>query len=106
MISLVRKARRRQQSSPPAPSPCEHQVSAESFRSHAHPDTAANSEDSAKQRSGDGPLDAGAVAPVPVDAKGKCVACRAEKSATRKYRWRVIGGLILPFGLQALDVTM
>ena len=41
-----------------------------------------------------------------MDAKGRCVSCRQDKRAARKYRWKVIGGLIFPFALQALDVTM
>ncbi|POR32304.1 Major facilitator superfamily transporter [Tolypocladium paradoxum] len=35
-----------------------------------------------------------------------CLDCKAEKSAVRKYRWRIILGLIWPYALQALDATM
>lgn len=31
---------------------------------------------------------------------------KAEKSRRRKYRWRIIAGLMLPFTLQALDTTI
>jgi hypothetical protein len=57
-----------------------------------------------QQTSADGPKDN--VVSGPVTSGGKCLPCKAEKSATRKYRWKVIGGLMLPFALQALDVTM
>jgi hypothetical protein len=40
------------------------------------------------------------------DAKGRCQTCRQEKLAARRYRWRIIAGLIFPFALQALDVTI
>jgi hypothetical protein len=42
----------------------------------------------------------------PLDQKGKCTACKSEKSAARTYRWKLIIGLIFPFALQALDVTI
>ncbi|KAH8907081.1 MFS general substrate transporter [Coniochaeta sp. PMI_546] len=38
--------------------------------------------------------------------KGRCTACKSEKSAARTYRWKLILGLIFPFALQALDVTI
>ncbi|EPE08749.1 tetracycline efflux protein [Ophiostoma piceae UAMH 11346] len=41
-----------------------------------------------------------------VDDKGRCLACRQEKLEARRYRWKVIIGLIFPFALQALDVTI
>lgn len=41
-----------------------------------------------------------------LDDKGICAACRSEKSAARTYRWKLIAGLIFPFALQALDVTI
>ena len=40
------------------------------------------------------------------DSKGRCQTCRQEKLAARRYRWRIIAGLIFPFALQALDVTI
>jgi hypothetical protein len=40
------------------------------------------------------------------DEKGRCVICRQEQIAARKYRWRLIIGLFFPFALQALDVTI
>lgn len=36
----------------------------------------------------------------------KCEACVEEKRAARKYRFKLVIGLIFPFALQALDVTM
>lgn len=36
----------------------------------------------------------------------KCEACVEEKRAARKYRLKLVLGLIFPFALQALDVTM
>lgn len=42
----------------------------------------------------------------PLDGKGRCTACRSEKRAAAIYRWKVILGLLLPFALQALDVTI
>ena len=49
---------------------------------------------------------AAAVAAGLVDGKGRCTPCRQERLAARRYRWKVIVGLIFPFALQALDVTM
>lgn len=37
---------------------------------------------------------------------GPCLECKAEKRAASNYRTRIILGLILPYALQALDVTM
>jgi hypothetical protein len=36
----------------------------------------------------------------------KCSQCKEEKRALRKYRLKTILGLLLPFSLQSLDVTM
>jgi hypothetical protein len=44
--------------------------------------------------------------PATKDSKGRCQTCRQEKLAARRYRWRIIAGLIFPFALQALDVTI
>ncbi|KAI1639395.1 major facilitator superfamily domain-containing protein [Biscogniauxia mediterranea] len=35
-----------------------------------------------------------------------CSQCKAEKGAMRKYRRKLVPGLLLPYALQALDVTM
>lgn len=35
-----------------------------------------------------------------------CDVCKAEKLAARKYRWKLIAGLFLPFSVQALDATI
>jgi MFS family permease len=35
-----------------------------------------------------------------------CPACKEEKRAARRYRWLLIGGLFLPFTVQALDATI
>ncbi|KAI1497026.1 major facilitator superfamily domain-containing protein [Biscogniauxia marginata] len=35
-----------------------------------------------------------------------CPQCKAEKKALRTYRWKLILGLLLPYALQALDVTI
>jgi MFS family permease len=35
-----------------------------------------------------------------------CETCRDEKTARRKYRWRIILGLFLPFTLSSLDATI
>ncbi|KAI0602266.1 MFS general substrate transporter [Biscogniauxia sp. FL1348] len=35
-----------------------------------------------------------------------CPRCKAEKASMRKYRWKLILGLLLPYSLQALDVTI
>jgi hypothetical protein len=40
------------------------------------------------------------------DAKGKCVECKADEHRALIYRLKLIGGLLMPFALQALDVTM
>lgn len=35
-----------------------------------------------------------------------CSDCKAEKSRVRKYRWKIVLGLVFPYSLQALDATM
>lgn len=40
------------------------------------------------------------------DAKGKCIQCKADEHRALIYRLKLIGGLLMPFALQALDVTM
>lgn len=35
-----------------------------------------------------------------------CEICQSEKRARRKYRWKIIVGLFLPFTLSSLDVTI
>ncbi|PWI73841.1 hypothetical protein PCL_09117 [Purpureocillium lilacinum] len=35
-----------------------------------------------------------------------CLDCKAEKSKVRKYRWKIIFGLLWPYSLQALDATI
>lgn len=35
-----------------------------------------------------------------------CSLCMQEKKAFRRYRWRVIAGLMLPYMVQALDITI
>ncbi|KFY33072.1 hypothetical protein V495_08459 [Pseudogymnoascus sp. VKM F-4514 (FW-929)] len=35
-----------------------------------------------------------------------CAECQEAKRAARKYRWKVIGGLFVPFLVQSLDVTI
>lgn len=35
-----------------------------------------------------------------------CLDCKAEKTAARTYRWKIILGLVWPYALQALDATM
>lgn len=84
MRSFVLKKR------PKSGPPCVHQSQAQNFRGDSSP-----RETLAEQPP----------AP-PMDAGGKCLSCREEKTVARRYRWRVIGGLIFPFALQALDVTM
>ena len=43
---------------------------------------------------------------VPEQDTGKCQVCRAEKRASRIYRWKLICGLILPDLLSSLDLTI
>jgi hypothetical protein len=40
------------------------------------------------------------------DGDDSCEICRYEKKALRKYRWKIIAGLCLPFLIQALDSTI
>ena len=35
-----------------------------------------------------------------------CVLCKADKHNQRVYRWKVIGGLFVPFLVQSLDITI
>lgn len=44
-------------------------------------------------------------APSPGDI-GPCTLCKEEKRRERIYRWKLIGGLFLPFSVQALDTTI
>lgn len=41
-----------------------------------------------------------------VEVPGPCEACKAENHNALVYRWKLIAGLLMPFALQALDVTM
>ncbi|KAI1873814.1 uncharacterized protein JN550_003083 [Neoarthrinium moseri] len=36
----------------------------------------------------------------------ECLQCKAEQRALRKYRWKIILALILPYCLQSLDITI
>jgi hypothetical protein len=38
--------------------------------------------------------------------KPKCATCAKEKHDTRVYRWKIIPGLLLPFMLASLDLTI
>lgn len=42
----------------------------------------------------------------PLYRSKNCPQCKAEEKAANKYRWKLILCLILPYALQALDVTM
>jgi len=99
MISLIRKSRKKSAAPPPL---CAHRAQVERDQ---HKDAVANS-DSSQPKPPQDRLPASTAPTVQDDAKGKCTTCREEKSAARRYRWKVIGGLIFPFALQALDVTM
>lgn len=41
-----------------------------------------------------------------VEIPGPCEACKAESHKALIYRLKLIAGLLMPFALQALDVTM
>ena len=99
MISLIRKSRNKSASKRPT---CEHQTQLD--RDHQHKELVGNS-DSSQYKAPDDNNQTTSPS-VPLNAKGKCTACVGEKSAKRKYRWKIIAGLIFPFALQALDVTM
>ncbi|KAI0381506.1 MFS general substrate transporter [Hypomontagnella monticulosa] len=38
--------------------------------------------------------------------EGSCLQCKAEKRAASKYRWKLVLCLLMPYSLQALDVTI
>lgn len=40
------------------------------------------------------------------ESPGPCEVCKAESHRAMIYRLKLIGGLLMPFALQALDVTM
>lgn len=40
------------------------------------------------------------------DSTEKCLECKAASKAALNYRLKLICGLLMPFALQALDVTM
>lgn len=40
------------------------------------------------------------------EAQGPCEVCKAESHKALIYRLKLIAGLLMPFALQALDVTM
>lgn len=37
---------------------------------------------------------------------GNCLQCKAEEREASKYRWKLVLCLLMPYALQALDVTM
>lgn len=41
-----------------------------------------------------------------VDMSSPCAECQEAKRAARRYRWRIITGLFVPFLVQSLDVTI
>lgn len=41
-----------------------------------------------------------------VERPGPCEACKTESHKALIYRLKLIAGLLMPFALQALDVTM
>jgi hypothetical protein len=41
----------------------------------------------------------------PIDG-GNCLICKQEKHAAKIYRWKLIGGLLLPYTLASLDLTI
>ncbi|KAI2625255.1 MFS general substrate transporter [Hypomontagnella submonticulosa] len=49
----------------------------------------------ATQQTGDG-----------VALEGRCLRCKAEERAATKYRWKLVLCLLMPYALQALDVTI
>lgn len=99
MVTLLPK--RWKKSTSPRP-PCAHQAQLERDQ---HRELVLNS-DSSQQRGTPDHTPAGTTPSVRRDAEGKCTSCKEERSAASKYRWRVIAGLIFPFALQALDVTL
>lgn len=40
------------------------------------------------------------------DSKGRCLMCRQEQLAARRYRIRLIIGIFFPYALSALDTTI
>jgi hypothetical protein len=46
------------------------------------------------------------VSTIAEEGEKPCTICREQKLAARKYRWKLMGGLFLPFTLQALDGTI
>ncbi|KAJ9132255.1 MFS general substrate transporter [Pleurostoma richardsiae] len=43
---------------------------------------------------------------IQISPNGKCLECKDERRAARVYRWKIILGLVFPFALQNLDVTI
>lgn len=103
MISLIRKTRKRRAAASAPGSkisekpPCEHQTQgsrdADITESHELGQRSDSVREIVQDRS----------SPVEV---GKCAVCKNGKKAARKYRWKIILGLLLPFTLQALDITI
>ena len=44
--------------------------------------------------------------PINFDPSIPCGVCEEEKKAARRYRWKLIAGLALPFAVQGLDSTI
>jgi hypothetical protein len=44
--------------------------------------------------------------PISYDPSIPCRVCEEEKKAARRYRWKLIAGLALPFAVQGLDSTI
>lgn len=44
--------------------------------------------------------------PINYDPSFPCSICKEEKKAARRYRWKLVAGLALPFIVQGLDTTI
>ncbi|KAB5582509.1 major facilitator superfamily domain-containing protein [Coniochaeta sp. 2T2.1] len=89
IITLIRKARKNRAAGTtksPADPPCQHQLETPTNQNGANQITDGSTTQAAQP--------------------SKCPTCRDEKRQARTYRWKLILGLIFPFALQALDVTV
>ncbi|KAL8335600.1 hypothetical protein RB598_009677 [Gaeumannomyces tritici] len=105
MISLYRHIKKKQArengGKPLAPPPCVHQRAGTGALQIDLPNSSSGplaSQDEPK-------IEAEAQTEPPISS-GKCESCRDEARAATKYRIKIICGLMLPFALQALDVTI
>jgi hypothetical protein len=96
-----------------AEKPCRHQLWAEMQRQSPPQDSEQTTDAAEEPMQSDKPVtittspeQAEQAEQVEVDLSGECERCKKEKHDARVYRWKLIGGLLLPAFLASVDLTV